>query len=176
MSRVQQGQVSRARQGLTVAPKTLDTLAELQGRRPQVRGMAIPQNVMEFVPERPVELDVALFTKCLRSAPSGSASGPGGYTNEMLRVCLDDELFQLLFRAVEDTAKADMPESVQKPDGGVRGIATGTSSVGSWRERWPANSGRQSKQHALHFSSPFRRGRAPIAWTMQSGHSRMLIQ
>ena len=42
--------------------------------------------------------------------------------------------------AAEDTAKADMPESVrksfmsatmtalQKPDGGVRGIATGTSS------------------------------------------------
>ena len=91
LSRVQQGQVSRARQELTgvqLAPKTLDTLPELQGRRPQVRGMAIPQNVMEFVPKRPVELDVALFTKCLRSAPSGSASGPGGYTNEMLRVCV----------------------------------------------------------------------------------------
>ena len=58
----------------------------------------------------------------------------------MLRVCLDDhELFQLLFRAAEDFATADMPEPVrnsfmsatmtalQKPDGGVRGIATGTS-------------------------------------------------
>ena len=75
LSRVQQGQVSRAWQELTgaqLALKTVDTLAELQGRRPQVRGMVIPLNVMEFVPERPVELDVALFTKCLRSAPSGS--------------------------------------------------------------------------------------------------------
>ena len=143
LSRVQQGQVSRARQELTgadLAPKTLDTLAELQGRRPQVRGMDIPQDVMEFVPDRPVQLDLTLFTKCLRNAPSGSASGPGGCTNEMLRVCLDDhELFQLLFRAAEDFATADMPEPVrkafmsatmtalQKPDGGVRGIATGTS-------------------------------------------------
>ena len=49
------------------------------------------------------------------------------------------EVFQLLFRAVEDCASASMPESVskafmsatmtalQKPDEGVRGIATGTS-------------------------------------------------
>ena len=30
-------------------------------------------------------------------------------------MCLDDhELFQLLFREAEDTAKADMPESVRK--------------------------------------------------------------
>ena len=76
--------------------------------------MAIHQSVMEFVFERLVELDVALFTKCARSAPSGSASGPGGCTNEMLRVCLDDHEFQLLFRTVEHTAKADMPESVRK--------------------------------------------------------------
>ena len=62
---------------------------------------AIPQNVMEFVPERPVELDVALFTKCLRSAPSGSASGLGGCTNDVLQVCLDDyELFQLLSQSL----------------------------------------------------------------------------
>ena len=79
-------------------------------------------------------------TKCLQSAPSGCAPGPGGCSNEMLRVCLDDcEVFQFLFRAAEDCASASMPESVskafmsatmtarQKPDGGVRGIATGTS-------------------------------------------------
>ena len=34
------------------------------------------------------------------------------------------------------------------------------------------NSGRQLKRHALHSSSPFRRGRAQIAWAIQSGHSR----
>ena len=59
----------------------------------------------------------------------------------MLRLCLDDmELFQLLFRAAEDFARAQVPDAVmkafmsatmtafQKPEGGgVRGIATGTS-------------------------------------------------
>ena len=51
----------------------------------------------------------------------------------------DHELFLLLFRAGEDTTKANMPEFVrkafmsaamtalQKPDGGVRGIVQGTS-------------------------------------------------
>ena len=66
LSRVQQGQVSRAGQeftGADLAPKTLGAMAELQGRRPQVRGLAIPLNVMEFLPEKPVELDLALFTK-----------------------------------------------------------------------------------------------------------------
>ena len=180
--------MSRARQELTgaqLAPKTLDTLAELQGRRPQVRGMAIHQNVMEFVPERPVELDVALFTKCLRSAPSGSASGPGGCTNEMLRVCLDDhELFQLLFRAAEDTAKADMPESVrkafmsatmtalQKPDA----CAAGTS----FRRLVARMLARQFGKAVEATCAPFQFALSTRAGTdcvaMQSGHSRMQIQ
>ena len=73
-----------------LAPKTLDTLAQLQGRRPQERVMEIPPEVVEFVPDRPFELDHALFTKCLQSAPSGCAPDPGGCSNEMLRVCLDD--------------------------------------------------------------------------------------
>ena len=58
----------------------------------------------------------------------------------MLRVCLDDrEVLQLLFRAAEDAARGEMPQSVcrafmsatmmalQKKDGGARRIATGTS-------------------------------------------------
>ena len=58
----------------------------------------------------------------------------------MLRLCLNDmKLFQLLFRAAEDFARAQVPDAVmkafmsatmtaQKPEGGgVRGIATGTS-------------------------------------------------
>ena len=57
----------------------------------------------------------------------------------MLRVCLDDvETLGLLFSAAEDFARADRPEptrpfllatmtALQKKDGGVRGIATGTS-------------------------------------------------
>ena len=91
LGRVRQGQVSRARQeftGAAVAPKTLETLAQLQDRRPQERVREIPQEVMEFVPDRPLELDLKLFTKGLQNAPSGCAPGPGGCTNEMLRTCL----------------------------------------------------------------------------------------
>ena len=58
----------------------------------------------------------------------------------MLRVCLDDtETLELLVSAAEDFARAEIPQevaksfmlasmtAVQKKDGGVRGIATGTS-------------------------------------------------
>ena len=74
LGRVRQGQVSRVRQELTgaaLAPKTLQTLAQLQERRPQERVREIPREVMEFVPDRPLKLDFKLFTKCLQSAPSG---------------------------------------------------------------------------------------------------------
>ena len=91
------------------------------------------------MPGQALVLDATLFSKCLASAPSGSAPGPGGCTNEMLKVCLDDaEVSQLLFLAAQDMARAQIPESartfmlatmtaLQKKDGGVRGIATGTS-------------------------------------------------
>ena len=93
----------------------METLAELQGRRPQVRVVDIPQEVIDFVPDRPVELDMKLSTKCLQSAPSGCSPGPGGCTNEMLRLCLDDpELVQLLFKAAEVCARARMPDTVMK--------------------------------------------------------------
>ena len=54
-----------------------------------------------------LNLDAAMFTKCLASAPSRSAPGPGGCTYEMLKLCLDDaETSHLLFRAAEDLARA----------------------------------------------------------------------
>ena len=87
-----------------------------------------------------VVLSRKIFTKCLQEASSGSSPGPGGCTNEMLRVCLDDgELFQLLYFAAQDFADGSAPTEVcqaltratmtalRKTDGGVRGIATGTS-------------------------------------------------
>ena len=141
-NRVQQGQVSRARQaltGATLAPGTWKTLAELQRRRPQEQVREIPPEVMAGNPT-PVVLDPVAFSQCLSSAPSGSSPGPGGCTYEMLKVCVDDrETLHLLLRAAEDLARAKAPETVtraftmstmtalQKKDGGVRGIATGTS-------------------------------------------------
>ena len=53
------------------------------------------------------DLDLSdLFLMC--SSPSGSAAGPGGRTNEMLRVCLDDaHVLQLLHSAAEDFARGE---------------------------------------------------------------------
>ena len=137
-SRVERGQVSRARQELTgaaLAPKTADTLGELQEKRP-VSPVRRSHPLFSNTPERPVDLDADLF-QCLPSASSGAAPGPRGCTKEMLKVCLDDrEVLQFLFRIAEDAARVEMQESVgrafmsttmtalQKKDGGARGIAT----------------------------------------------------
>ena len=175
----------RARQELTgadLAPKTMETLAELQGRRPQVRVVDIPQEVIDFVPDRS---DMKLFTQCLQSAPSGCSPGPGRCTNELLRLCLDDpELVQLLFRAAD--ARARMPDTVMKafmfatmtallkPDGGgVRGIATGTSFRRLVAKCLPGSSGRQWNQRVLHSSLPSPPGQAPIVWGMWFEFSQM---
>ena len=89
-------------------------LRELQERRPRERVREIPAEIIDFVADQPLVLDGTLFSKCLASAPAGSAPGPGGCTNELLKVCLDDvEEMQFLFLAARD--------------GGARGIATGTS-------------------------------------------------
>ena len=116
-SRVEAGQVSRARQqliGASLAPKTQATFDELQGKRPQHQMREIPPAVLAFVPERPLEQDFSLFIKCLQSPPSGRSPGPGGCSNEMWRVCLDDfEVLQLFFRAAEDFARADVPDGTR---------------------------------------------------------------
>ena len=107
--------MSRATQELTGAvlgPKNMDTLAEL---RSQERVVDIPQEVMTFVPDRPDELDTKWFTKCVQSALSGCWPRLGGCTNEMLRLCFDDmALFQMLFRAAEDFARARVPDAAMK--------------------------------------------------------------
>ena len=116
-NRVKQGQVSRARQaltGATLAPGTLETLAELQRRRPQEQVREIPPEVMACNPTLMV-LDPVAFSQCLSSAPSGSSPGPGGCTYEMLKVCLDArETLHLLLRAAEDLARAEAPETVTR--------------------------------------------------------------
>ena len=141
-SRVQQGQVSRARHELTgapLAPKNEHTYRELQDRRPREQVRPIPREVLEFNPSVPLQLEIRTFVDCLRSAPAGSAPGPGGCSYEMLKVCLDDpEVTQLLFMAAEDVARgtaSDVSRSfmlatmtaISKRDGGVRGIATGAA-------------------------------------------------
>ena len=138
--RVKRGQVSRARQalvGAALSPKTEGTLDEFRRRRPQAALRPIPQVVMDYAPDSPLVLDMKIFVSCLRTAPGGSSAGPGGCSNEMLKVCLDDqETCQLLFLAAEVFARGTAPNvshcfmlanltALQKKDGGVRGIATG---------------------------------------------------
>ena len=115
--RVKREQVSRARQalvGAALSPKTEGTLEELRRRRPQAALRQIPQEVMDYAPDSPLALDMKIFAKCLRAAPAGSSAGPGGCSNEMLKVCLDDqETCQLLFLAAEDFARHTAPNVSQ---------------------------------------------------------------
>ena len=61
----------------------------LQGRRPQAQIRAISDDMMQFYPGTPRAIEGEAFHQVFEW-PSGSAPGPGGCTNEMLRVCLDD--------------------------------------------------------------------------------------
>ena len=76
-SRIEQGQVSRARQaltGATLAPRNEHTREQLQNFRPQIQMQEILQE-----PESPVTMDPHIFANCFHSAPSGSAPGLGGF-------------------------------------------------------------------------------------------------
>ena len=78
-SRVQQGQVSRARHvliGAPLAPKNDETLRALQDRRPREQVRPILREVMEFEPTQPLRLDMHTFIECLRSAPAWERSCP----------------------------------------------------------------------------------------------------
>ena len=141
--KVRLGKVSRARQCLTgaaLAPGNEDTFRALQGMRPQQVVRPLTQDVLEFEPEVPVELDRATFLTSLKSAPRGSSLGPGGCTCEHLKVLLDEcDTMELLLVACSSVAQARILAEVSpalmsarltalaKPDGGVRGIATGSS-------------------------------------------------
>ena len=108
--KVRLGEVSRARQCLTgaaLAPGNEDTFRALQDRRTQQVVRPLTQDVLESEPEVPVELDRATFLTSLKSAARGSSSGP-----QHLKVLLDE---------------CDTMTALAKPDGGVRGIATGSS-------------------------------------------------
>ena len=118
-SRVERGQVSRARHELTgapLAPQTMATLDELRAGRPEKSSSPIPREVRDFPPQSPLSLDGKIFAKCLRPAPSGCSLGAGGCTNEILRVCLNDaELLDLLSSAAKDFARAAVPGEAMRP-------------------------------------------------------------
>ena len=112
----------------------------MQGRRSQEVVREIPEEVRQFEPGVPVVLDRATFMKSLQTARRGSSPGPGGWTYEHLKIMLEDtDIFDMLFEAASSFAQARIPEEVKAPlmsarltalakeDGGVRGIATGST-------------------------------------------------
>ena len=89
-------------------------------------------------PERRVVLDRKTFFDSLRSAPRGSSAGPGVCTFEHLKLMLDViDTQELLLATCSLPAQGRVPDvigtalmgarliSLSKPNGGVRGIATG---------------------------------------------------
>ena len=131
--KVQAGEVTRARQCLTgasVAPGTDETFRALQVPTTTGGAKSHSARVWSGSPNH----------QSLKTAPKGSSPGPGGYTYEHLRVLLDEVArFDLLLEAASSLAQAKLPVGIAtaltgarltalaKPDGGVRGIATGCS-------------------------------------------------
>ena len=61
-----------------VAPGNENIFEELQNRRVQEVARPLSQEVLDFEPESPVELDRATFLMSLKSAPRGSSPGLAG--------------------------------------------------------------------------------------------------
>ena len=136
--------------------------------------------VQFHTPENPVTLNARVFATSLRGASNGSSPGLGGCSYEMLKVCLDDgELLQLLIAAAEDFARASVPQEIfrafqkahvialAKKDGGVRGIATGTS----FRRLVAKSFARQFAKDVESVCSPFQFALSTRAGTDCVGHA-----
>ena len=167
----QQGEVSRAR---ALAPGTEATFTEMQNKRPQVVARELSEEVRDFVPDSPVTLDRQTLLHSLKTAPRGSSPGAGGCTYEHIKILLDDsDTFDFVAEALNSLARASVPREIsralmgarltalRKPDGGVRGIATGTTLrriVG--------------RTLAKQFSKLFKQERSPLqhGTVHQSGH------
>ena len=98
----------------------------------------IPPEVLAHDPLDPVQLSAWAVTTALWEARSGGAPGLSGMRAERLKLLLQDvESQELLAYAATRVARAQLPPTVaagvamarltalRKPDGGVRGIATG---------------------------------------------------
>ena len=95
-NRVQQGQVSRARQGLTgapLAPQNSATLDELRRIRPHTRQAEISPAVLQFEPIRGLKFDAKLFAhqECLLLLTDAA--------QDFARGSVPDEIFRSLMLA-----------------------------------------------------------------------------
>lgn len=142
-SQVQSGDLSRARATLTSSPLAPGTAATLEAlrdpnRRPPTLRRPIPEEVLTSCTPAPVQLSARELADSLRTAKRGAAPGLSGATAEHYKLLLEDPAaFQLFVSLANALAQADAPADIlqalslarltalQKPGGGVRGIATG---------------------------------------------------
>ena len=100
--------------------------------------MTIPPNLLAFEPEHTASLSTSVVAQTLREARRGAAPGLSGARPEHFKLLLADaDGLELPAYAASALAKARVPPVVsaalalarmtalRKPDGGVRGIATG---------------------------------------------------
>ena len=142
-AKVRRGELSRARHILTAAElapgneATWRLLADPARRPPQPR-TPVPSEVADYQPSSPLQLGPTAIAAALRDAKRGGAAGLTGMRAEHLKVLLQDQpALELLAYAATRLANAQVPASIvpglalarltalSKPDGGVRGIATG---------------------------------------------------
>ena len=113
-----------------------DTLRELQSGRPETVQRAIPREVLEWEPETPVQIDRKMFMKSLKTAPKVPRQGQeSAHTNICEYFWMKLPLWNCFWkqlpvwptpRSRRRSRKARLT-ALSKPDGGVRGIATGCS-------------------------------------------------
>ena len=107
-------------------------------RRPPVPRTEVPPELLSHQPAQPVHLSARAAASALRSARRGGAPGLSGMRAEHLKLLLQDvNAIELLAEAATQLAQARVPADIppalamarltalRKPDGGVRGIATG---------------------------------------------------
>ena len=150
--KVKLGEVSRARQCLTraaLAPRTDTTFHTLQNRRPQAAIRVLPEEVLRFEPDTPVDLSKKIFLNSLRSAPKGALPGLGGCTYEHQKSLVEEmDLMELLFADV-----CERHRERQQGSSFTKGKRSGTRVAGLQRmcTRWGPTLGnqRESKFSAL---------------------------
>ena len=179
-AQVRTGDLSRARQTLTnlpLAPGTAATHAALRdpARRPPTLLRPIPEEVQRAAAPPPTRFSAQIVADALRSAKRGSAAGLSGSTTDHYKALFaDEEALDLLAVAVTRLAAADLPASalaalrlprltaLQKPDGGVRGIATGDAF------RRHAFRRLASRVLARHYAATFDRLTRPFQYALQA--------
>ena len=185
----QMGELSHARRALEgepVAWSSENTWKALtnEAKIPRTAREGIDQELLDMNPTVPVDLDVDLLLKNLRTSRRGAAAGGlSGMTTEHLKIILDSTECCALFGDVATLfARGQIPREIlegvrvgrmtalQKPDGGVRGIVVGDVVAGWWPEHWHNNLVFRLKAQPTRSSTHCPREQAQNAWHMWCRH------